>query len=250
MQGLNATHRPRAQGLFKRAYDFELDAAGLKGVPIQVWTSKSFTASWHVTTAAPPITATLRHVPDRSDDLTGEITNQLGVPLEDAGLFFGGRWYALEGPLTGTTRITLEGRPRQEVQRWARAAGRPGEVPGSGGRWFDPTQTVKQLLFHDKIDTAGNVRNNALRPLDLSWRVRDDFRPNERATREAILVGRLARAAGKAEGVTGRPESPSRLWLGDLPGPGKTRPALDGDLVQYTYVRVIIPVPAAEAKAP
>ena len=38
--------RARSQGLFHRAYDYQPEAAGLGGVPIQVWATKSFTASW------------------------------------------------------------------------------------------------------------------------------------------------------------------------------------------------------------
>ena len=63
--------------------------------------------------------------------------------------------------------------------------------------------------------------------------------------REAILCGRLPRLEGPAEeqvkGVPAR--AASRVWLGALPGPGRERPALSGQLVQDTYIRVILPVP-------
>src|SRR5207342_2102341 len=36
----------RTQSLFRRAYEYEPEAAGMKGVPIQVWSVKTFTASW------------------------------------------------------------------------------------------------------------------------------------------------------------------------------------------------------------
>ena len=38
----------RSQGLFKRAYAFAPDATGVIGVPIPVWTTRGFVASWDV----------------------------------------------------------------------------------------------------------------------------------------------------------------------------------------------------------
>ena len=38
---------------------------------------------------------------------------------------------------------------------------------------------------------------------------------------------------------------PTTLWLGRLPETGGTRPALDGNLNQDTYVRMILPVKPA-----
>ena len=59
------------------------------------------------------------------------------------------------------------------------------------------------------------------------------------------MHGRVARQEGPAEKVTQDPASPSRLWLGQLPGPGKERPALNGTMTQETYVRLYLPVKEA-----
>src|SRR5262249_27252295 len=40
------TTRTGSPSLFRRAYEYEGKAEALKGVPIQVWSTKSFTASW------------------------------------------------------------------------------------------------------------------------------------------------------------------------------------------------------------
>src|SRR5437016_2055363 len=44
--GIGATGRGRSPGLFSRSYSYEPSAVGLQGVPIPVWTTRSFTASW------------------------------------------------------------------------------------------------------------------------------------------------------------------------------------------------------------
>jgi hypothetical protein len=60
---------------------------------------------------------------------------------------------------------------------------------------------------------------------------------------EAILIGRVAIAPGTAEKVVDTNISPTRLWLGKLPGEGEREP-LPGFLGQDTYVRIYIPIPS------
>jgi hypothetical protein len=79
-----------------------------------------------------------------------------------------------------------------------------------------------------------------LRDLDQRWRLDPDNR------QEVVLFGRAMPAVGQnsegpAEDMTQSGLSPSRLWLGKLPGE-PNRPALIGTLFQETYVRVFIPV--------
>src|SRR5262249_46816946 len=64
--GFGGTDRGRSQTLFRRSYDYDTDARGLKGVPIQVWSSKSFTARWEAPLDPKhlPCLADLRHPPD------------------------------------------------------------------------------------------------------------------------------------------------------------------------------------------
>ena len=66
---------------------------------------------------------------------------------------------------------------------------------------------------------------------------------------QAILVLRVAtRESAQAEDMARDPASPSRLWLGELPTSGGTRPGLQGTLKQETYIRVLIPVKQAPVK--
>src|SRR5207245_2207923 len=44
--GWGGANRGQSQGLFRRAYDYAESAAGMAGVPIQVWSTKTFATSW------------------------------------------------------------------------------------------------------------------------------------------------------------------------------------------------------------
>ena len=126
---------------------------------------------------------------------------------------------------------------------------------------------LRQLMFHEIAD-PNHGNNHAHRNLDLGWRLKDDMtkdsKNDDTLLREAILVCRLPRAMGLNEGLHGSadPRLLTHLWLGELPGTpsGKTRtitrpdgktetvpdfvprPALQGTLVQDTYLRVLMPV--------
>ncbi|HZT80119.1 MAG TPA: hypothetical protein VFA26_07855, partial [Gemmataceae bacterium] len=237
------TGRGSSQSLFRRAYDYAPEAAGLEGVPIQVWATKTFSASWSAPCPArqPPFTAEVRHAPGNPDQLTGSITSHLPVELHDVVLIYRKKAYEL-GRLTPETprQVSLLWGPttrRLELGQWANERfTEPQAVPGKQG--FTPagesaSTYIKLMLFHQE---AGSLRNSTLRDLDQSWRA---SRPEE-----VILFGRVDPQAGEgqAEKVTAAGAAPTRLWLGDLPDPAKKRPELAGTIVQRTYVRVFIPV--------
>src|SRR5205823_945975 len=76
-------------------------AEGLVGVPIQVWSTKSFATSWQapLDPAKPLVSADLR-LPDRNKPYSGTITSRLPVPLEDVQIYWSGgstgAWYSLD----------------------------------------------------------------------------------------------------------------------------------------------------------
>jgi hypothetical protein len=88
-------------------------------------------------------------------------------------------------------------------------------------------------MFYGKAKT-GSQRNLSLRELDQVWRLQH--------ADEVFVVGRIPRREGPAEDISQSKESPSRIWLGQLPATGSARPPLNGTLSQDTYVRMIIPV--------
>lgn len=246
------TGRSQTPGLFRRAYDYLPDARGLKGVPIQVWSTKSFAASWQAALdrAKPPIRADLRRASEKAP-LSGKITSQLPVELEDVVLYASssgeGKWYSLGSLVPGgevsVANIHAAGRETLTMDQWIK------EVPAQSYRRVNPQgnrygpvpseQTVtviKGLLFH-QFDQSGR-RDNALRSLDQSWRTRHKD--------EVILFGRVPRTEQPAEDATAAGTSPTRLWLGTVPDSGEARLPLQGTLGQETYVRMIIPVRTAE----
>jgi hypothetical protein len=259
-------------GLFSKRYKYQstvdpddpnhdLYASGLEGVPIQVWTTKAFSAQWTapIDPAKPPIVAELT---ERSEKvIVGTITNNLPTDqFSDRALFWRGKVYELpDFPVGVTKSVSFSAEPNTlDVKDWLNKAN-AGYVParqqnysptyGEAGTTGNPNFRLWPVLFADvSMDVNRQYAPNAsLRKLDQSWRVAAD-RPEQ-----AVLVLRIGTKdrvnEGKtAEDMTRDPASPSRLWLGELPTGNKPRPALQGTLKQETYVRVFIPVKTAPKK--
>jgi hypothetical protein len=238
--------RGQSQGLFRRAYDYAPEGTGLTGVPIQVWSTKSFSGTWQsvLDPAKPTISADLRKQAE-GDKLLGSITSRLPVKLDDVVLHYGGKWYALETLLPNVPRRVegVVGGAGMDLTSWLASMPqgyfKPTKNPNRQNPMYSNTQpnlatlaVIKHLLFYK--ESSGNMRDNALRRLDQSWRLplKD----------EVILFGRVARQEGPAEDISTEPSSATRLWLGALPAPGAARPPLNGTLAQESFVRVFIPV--------
>jgi hypothetical protein len=256
-------------GLFSKRYKYqsgtdpvdvnrELYASGLEGVPIQVWTTKAFHASWTapIDPAKPPVQAELRRVDDNI--LVGSITNNLPVEqFTDVALLWRGKAFIYDDVLpTGITKsINVASDVTEEAKSWLTGGKRypPGTMSwtppvtqtyGYGrsndvGTTTNPNFRLWPILFADvAVDQSHRqyAPNASLRRLDQSWRITADH------PEHAILVIRMATTENNAEDAMRSAGMPSRLWLDDLPTPGAKRPALKGTLKQETYVRVFIPV--------
>ena len=255
--GPNDMGRSGSGGFFRNAYAFNENASGLIGVPIPVWTTKAFTASWEQTLKKPPFDVDLvYHKKDAEVKLSGKLDNHLGVDLVDAWLIYDDKAFPVEKGLksirAGATPqpVSFAGDVKTEWQRWPDQTARiDGDRPDERSVSYDPTITMKRILFNARIDSQANVRNHLLRPLDLGWRIvaeSDDSRA--RRTREAILFARVRPATGSAESLTNDAKSPppTKLWLSELPETGTTRRPLVGRMNQDTYVRVLLPVRPAD----
>ena len=116
--GPGAMGRSGSQGFFRRPYSYAEDAKGIIGVPIPVWTTKCFNASWETPLPKVPFQCDLvyhtREFQGKNFKLTGTIKNNLPVDLEDVWIFFGDRCYPLSGGLPGSgtggepSKIALE----------------------------------------------------------------------------------------------------------------------------------------------
>jgi hypothetical protein len=222
--------RQGRQSLFRHYYEYAPRAVGLRGVPIQVWTTKGFQADWAapLETGTPPFENRLRHPPGRPDEVIGNVTSHLPVALDDAILIYRGEVAAL-GALLPETQKTV---PTTRVKFSAARQDANILAPGAGA----PDRLWLGLLFHQAWSGGQETNNGSVRDLDQSWRLTDDDRD------EVILVGRLPQVKGQAEDVTNGPASPSRLWLEKLPTDGGDRPKLLGTLRQDTIVRVFLPL--------
>jgi hypothetical protein len=247
--GLGTFARPRTQrSMFRRSYEYEGNAAGLRGVPIAVWTSKAFTASWSTPLPGLAVEADLSYAPDNPDQLLGTVASRLPFGLEDAGLIYLGRWFPLEGKLdaAGAKPVAVARDPggQSGLERWVRPMIQQNDWERPS-RKFEATPVVQHICFHEAVDLEKHWLNHSYRRLDQSWRLADKDRHQYRGTREAILFARLPRNDGAADAVNAAKQTPTRLWLGELPGEGRSRPALAGTMIQDTYVRIFLPVRAA-----
>lgn len=232
--GYGGYNRAHAQSLFRRTYDYAPDAAGLQGVPVQVWSTKSFTANWEQPTSRsrPPIRAELRRALG-AGGVEGAIVNQLPVALEDVHLVAG------EGRTESTVRVYSLGRlepgATKTIARGASAGALGPWLAGSAGD-SGTDGLVRRLMFFEKAKHDDGAHDAALRYLDESWRLLNRG--------EAMLIARVKPTDGQqpAEQVADAPGGATRLWLGALPSSGAERPPLQGTMSQRTYVRAYLPV--------
>jgi hypothetical protein len=257
-------------GIISRGYAYNTDesgrvlADGLDRVPIQVWSTKAFTASWTAPAdpGTPLVAADLYHPPADPNAVAGSFVSNLPVSaLQEPVLFYRGTAYKLP-PLTPGREVDVIAAGRAAAgglppdNDWlARnatlpAANQPGYNPGFG-RSGSAVPTTSNLslwgaLFHEKAlgRGVGALQNASLRELDQSWRLSDEYRD------EAILVARVSES-GLAESVMADPTGPSvtKLWLKGLPGNPNGRQPVPGTLRQETYIRVYIPVKPKPGRA-
>jgi hypothetical protein len=250
--------RGGSAGFFRKPYTIRADAAALEGVPIPVWTTKAFSASWEQTLKTTPFVVDLvyhtRPVQGKELKVSGKLENHLAVDLIDVWLLYDDNCYPIHGglksvPKGGQARPIVIDMVGDHISNFQRPRDHVDEATEPRVWSSEPTPLVKRILFHERIDTQNTVRNHLLRPLDQGWRTwRVEEERAERRTREAILFARVRHVAGAAEAVTSDAERPlaTKLWLGDTPAPGKSRPTLNGHLNQDTYIRVILPVRPAD----
>lgn len=252
---------PRAgrASLLRRNYGYHSDANGaiadgLDNVPVQVWSTKSFSANWAGTLnpRSPVVESKLVHPPGDSSKAIGTFVNRM--PFEavtDCMAFYAGQAYPIGTILKGQeVRLVLE--RGQLGSQWLQDRGQLADLlsrgqafggaasasnkPGTATPAPVPTSSTLPLwglLFHEaslKNDEGVVPRNASLRRLDQSWRLSSDNRS------EVIVVGRVLPPSGTIDAIFGGHESPSRLQLKE----GQT--LVPGFARQETYVRLYLPV--------
>ncbi len=254
--------RVGASRLFREPYAYAEDASGLERVPIPVWSTRTFQASWRagVDPGKPPLSASLRNDAADKNKLVGEITNQLPVKLQSATLFYQGRYHALPDLAPGATlnaaTLFAGGKIGLPASQWAgnvQALAPAGAAPSepldnqpSYAAAKQPYELLKDLMFHAKAEGV-QTTNGGLRPFDQSWRLDAEKTATAGQTdqvqrNEVILVARTPTLDASSETVARDAGSATRLWLSRLPNGKNERPALSGFLKQQTYIRAYIPV--------
>jgi hypothetical protein len=266
--------RTGSQSLFVRPYEYAEEARGLRRVPVPVWATRGFTATWRAPLPAdkPPLdtrdeVGPLRLSRARDEGgrapavLVGRITNNLPVELQGAVLLYREKCYSLGTLVPGESKRVeplfahdAKGQGR-DLSEWLDLNGpglRPESFVAPSGRAFNHRYLdtlsayglIKHLLFNQVAKFKW--RNDGMRGFDQSWRLRPQPEyPRADARRyrdEAILVARTPLLYDRAEDVSGHGATATRLWLGRLPGDPAGRPAQGGFMTQETYVRVYIPV--------
>lgn len=280
LEGGDNTRRQASQGLFRRPYEYADDATGLKYVPVPVWSTRSFTASWRAPLlteegkSKPPIGAAGMQKEDgmlsaarEGTGLVGHLTNNLGVTLKDVCLFYQDKWYLVGDLQPGEPKAVVDLFSRDAIAKpgkdfaafftsgWNAGNEPPVLQPGmplfpqgfKANEQFRNRMSyayVKQMMFYQRM--AGPMNNSGMRQFDQSWRLgkRPQF-PQEERTRfreEAILVARAPLLTGPESWSNKHAGTGTRLWLGKLPVPGEEPPAMPGVVVQETYLRVFVPV--------
>jgi len=233
-------------------------------VPIQVWSTKAFTADWSgaADPAAPLVVADLFHPPGNPKVLTGSFVSHLPIEtLRDPLLIYAGKVYKLPSIQPGQ-KVDVPAAGLTEDPGWLAAAAAVNLTPNNPyqNTRFAATPAapvaitnlnIWGALFHERSAGAGKALSNAsLRDLDQSWRFEDAAKA--KSFDEAILVASVAPPSGPSEAMMTDPAgpSPTKLWLkGGLPGGTTPREPVPGTMRQETYLRVYIPVrPAAAAK--
>jgi hypothetical protein len=246
-------HQSRSS-LFRRHYDYLPKAAGLKNVPVQVWSTKGFQGQW----LAPldvnkPLATSDLFVAEGGRSLNGTITVNLPAPLENSCLLYNNGQHEptvrLLGTLSPNTPKTVTVAEPKPFKNWVNepttrvkeldenAVGIRGTVTVDPNAWLPSS-----ILFNELRIGSERPSNATLRDLDQSWRLLQDN------PRDAILVGTLAKIDGEAEATNSNAANPSRLWFGAFPdAPGAKRPKLTGTLKQETCVRILFNVRLTDA---
>jgi hypothetical protein len=258
-------------GLVRRRYAIRSDgthvADGLENVPIQVWSTKAFAATWSSGIGPPgransrepgrgPLRDDLTHPPGDPTKVIGTFTHDLPVPaLTDCVAFYAGNAYPLPGGVIAKgQRVRLLFDQAVPANQWLQTNGQLRELldhsqayrerPGQKAGQRQPLQPLAVapalplwgVLFHEgtlKNEENTFARNASLRRLDQSWRLSAENRD------EVIVVGRAAPPPGPAEEVLTGPNAAAKLWLKGPPG--ERRP-IPGTARQETWVRFFLPV--------
>jgi hypothetical protein len=233
--------RSSGPGLFTRNYEFENDGQQLKGVPIQVWSMKTFTGRWQA--PLDPGKTLITH--DLKADrmlVEGTLTSRLPYTLKHPQLIYGRATWRLD-TLEPNQPVKVRASDSLQLKELGPAWGST-ITPMINARRYGPygdttlanaslAGLVRQMMYFDALKRHGDGQSlgtsEFVEYLDQSWRLEQP---------EAVLIGLLDDEDGSSLDLNAKGRPGTRLK--------PFEPALRGTMRQTTVVRIYLPVRAAE----
>jgi hypothetical protein len=250
LAGPARSSRQGSQALFRQPYAYAEGATGVDRVPVPVWATRSFQASWRgaLDPGKPAVVASVKLKGEKDPRPAGSITSNLPVPLREVVVFWRGKAYPLNKVLPDKDPLLRPGQPVAIDQAFDKERVNPVEPE----KWLVPLPAdgsdspkgpeaayplLQSVLFHS-VAAPEKTAISGLRGLDQGWRLRrlDPSKPESPLSpfrNELILVGHTGPRAGKADSLTADGAVPTRIQL---------VPPLTGYLNAETVVRVYIPL--------
>lgn len=220
--GFRGMHAGGGGSWFGASYASSTDGTALSGVPIQVWSSKSFVGR-DVGPSVRKLHEPLRR--DAGGRLRGRLKNPFPFELDDALLCFGTRAYEIGKFAAGAEQdlATFQARDLQSILQGWYVVLSANKNPTNVGRPHDPSsrnvgEILRKMMFFEAAGSSehANLHNRYQSHLDLSELLR---------LNRAILVGQIA---------------PQQLGKLRLSVAGGETPRSDDR--RTSFVRLVIPI--------
>ena len=260
LEGFGAMGRSGSQGFFRRAYSYAEEAKGMRDVPIPVWTTKAFDASWEAALPKAALSGRpgLSHtrVQGKNFKLTGTIKNNLGrrpgrcLDLFRRSLLSDSGRSAVHRPTAAAGQDRLWKRKHQkDIAAWVDDASEDGcwrrerRIPARARAGTIPLRSFARPCSFGNM-TQAPARNHNMRHLDFGWRFAE--RPgagrNPAARGHSLCPRALSARPGRRHHRRGPVLCPPTFGWASLPDGRQDSPVLAGTLAQDTYIRVLLPV--------
>ncbi|NBR05748.1 MAG: hypothetical protein EBT92_08250 [Planctomycetes bacterium] len=246
--------RGASQSLFRKPYEYSYFPSSLEQVGIPAWACATLEGNWQkkAKSSSSPFIAELAHSRVETVLITGTITNNLSVDLEECNLFYQESWHNLGRFQSGEKRridmLQLGGRG-QSIQQWndlkilAPSNWTTQKSNNPSDNILPIHRLVKAFVFHDHPEAGDLLYNSSLRKLDTSWRLKqvaETFLSDSTRLRhpeDIILIGRVDPSKAFSSAPTSL--SLSKKVNGN---PTPIKPSIN----QETFVRVVIPIQQAK----
>lgn len=150
---------PEGSSLLNRGYSFAPKLDAMLRVPIQFWSTKAFSARWHVTEPGCADWLDIELSRTRQGALRGQLTNRLPITLDDCALIYGRDIYPL-GELAPQAEAAVEPAQRRELRSHFETEAQQGDAAAA---------ILPRMMFRAALSTAKKEPGQGPRqPIDMS----------------------------------------------------------------------------------